>query len=68
MNRIATHRAGELVGKNLFLTGIHINCQCTAFSQTQGRFEALGQTLLDVRVDLHTVNNDVDRMFFVLFQ
>ena len=68
MERIPADGTGKLVGKNLFFSRVHIDCQCPAFGDTQGRFETFRQPLLDVGIDSDTVDDDINRVFLIFFQ
>ena len=68
LQRIAADGAGELVGIQVFLAAVHFQRNGAAIGQAQRGLEALGQTLLDLGLDLHAVDDDVDGVLLGLLQ
>ena len=66
--RVAAYRTGEFGGKEVFLAGIHFDCQRTPFGVAQGGLEAFCQPLFGIGAHLEAVDHDFDGVLLVFVE
>ncbi len=52
----------------MLFAAIHFQCDRASVRETQCGLEAFGQALLDIGLDLYTVDHDIDRVFLGFLQ
>ena len=60
-------RAGKLGIEKMFFFRVHIQRDDPPVSQAQCGFQALGKALLNLGLDLHTINDDINIVLLSLF-